>query len=129
MRLSLDTHAFLWSLNEDSQLPRTLVKALNDSHNDVLVSAVVVWEIAVKLAAGKLAVPPNIGSWLPAELRRRHLQPLAIDFAHVCAVEHLPMHHRDPFDRLLIAQARVENLTIVSNDQKFPAYGLPLLWD
>jgi PIN domain nuclease of toxin-antitoxin system len=128
MRLSLDTHVFLWSLTEDSRLSPHVRDALNEPTNDVFVSAVVAWEIMIKVALGKLAVPEDVTYWLPSELRRRNLTPLGIDLLHVLALERLPQHHRDPFDRLLLAQARAESLTIVSHDRVLAAYDVPVLW-
>ena len=127
MNLLLDTHALLWFLGDDRRLQPATLKLLADPLNDVFVSAVSAWEIAIKAKLGKLPVPPNIAEWLPAQLLTNRLTPLSITVAHAASVEHLPAHHADPFDRLLIAQARAENLTLVTGDPQFERYEVRLL--
>lgn len=121
MRLLLDTHTLLWALDRPRVLSRDARAAIADPANDVAVSAVSVWELSLK--ARKLDARPN----LSAELARFGFAPLAITWDHAAEVAALPLHHRDPFDRLLIAQARVEGLRIVTRDQAFEPYGVPLL--
>src|SRR5579884_1836059 len=119
MRLLLDTNVLLWSLDELERLPTQVRTALVDPGNEVFVSAVVAWEIAIKVAIGKLPARADVGAWLPEHLVLTNFVPMPITMEHAVAVEHLPLHHRDPFDRLLIAQATVESLTIVTNDRQF----------
>ena len=122
MNLLLDTHALLWVLAESPRLGPATRQLLANPLNDVLVSAVSAWEIAIKATLGKLSVPPDIANWLPAQLANNRMTPLPITVAHAAGLERLPMHHNDPFDRLLIAQARVENLAVVTADQRFRQY-------
>jgi PIN domain nuclease of toxin-antitoxin system len=127
LNLLLDTHALLWFLEDDPRLRPATLELLNDPHNDVLVSAATAWEIAVKAKLGKLAVAPDIADWLPMQLSANRMTQLPITFAHAAGVEYLPRHHGDPFDRLLIAQARAENLTLVSTDAHFERYEVRLI--
>lgn len=125
MRLLVDTHAALWSLAKDARLSQAAERALRDAdNNEVFLSAAVVWEVAIKRALGKLEAPSDFRErWLLAGARG-----LPIGLAHAAQVEHLPPHHRDPFDRLLIVQAMLEDARIVSHDPAFAAYGVPLVW-
>jgi len=128
MRLLLDTHAFLWALFEPERLPALTREQLEDRQQEVLLSTVVVWEIAIKAALGKLPIQRPVASWLPAYAEALGCRLLAVHLDHALAVEDIPLHHRDPFDRLLIAQAQVEQATLVSADRVFARYDLPLLW-
>jgi PIN domain nuclease of toxin-antitoxin system len=101
--------------------------AIVDPANQIYVSAVVAWEIAIKLPGGKLRLPPDVGAWFPADLQLHRFEPLAIEISHVVGVEHLPRHHADPFDRLLVAQAQVEHLTLVTGDARLQSYPVALL--
>jgi PIN domain nuclease of toxin-antitoxin system len=118
----LDTNALLWLLAGDARLSDQTGRMLADPRNQVYVSAVSAWEMAIKVSLGKLSVPTDIGEWLPRELAAGRLTPLPISLEHAAAVEHLPPHHADPFDRLLIAQARVEDLTVVTADSQLERY-------
>jgi PIN domain nuclease of toxin-antitoxin system len=124
VRLLLDTHAALWWLADDASIGSDAEQQLSDDTNRVLVSAVVVWEVAIKRSLGKLQAPPD----LAASLVGAGAQPLPITLDHAAAVESLPWHHRDPFDRLLVAQARAEGATIVSQDERLDEYGVPRIW-
>ena len=121
MTLSLDTHTFLWWLDDPRLLSEAARKAIGDGKNTVYVSAAVAWEIAIKRSLGKLDAPDDIEA---AMLANRFL-PLPITVPHALAVQKLPEHHRDPFDRLLIAQAREEGFKLVSRDPAIPRYGVP----
>ena len=124
MRLLLDTHAVLWFLADDARLGDEARRRLDDVDNRVLLSAVVVWEIAVKRSLGKLEVTAG---YLPL-LLGGGAEALPISIDHSAAVELLPWRHRDPFDRMLVAQAQVEDATIVSGDPALAAYGVPVVW-
>lgn len=124
MNLLLDTHAFLWAVDNDPRLSQNARKAIVDGNNVVFVSAATAWEISIKKAIGKLSIPA--GDYLE-ELRLHRFTPLDITTEHALAVANLPQHHKDPFDRLLIAQAGVENLTLVSHDPWLKMYGVPLI--
>ena len=124
MRLILDTHAALWWLTGDSRFGASAEAEIADATNQVLLSAAVVWEVAIKRSLGKLEVPDD----LAATLLAGGAEPLPIGLEHAAAVEALPWHHRDPFDRLLIAQAIVERAALVSHDAAFSAYDVRVVW-
>ena len=124
MKLLLDTHAALWVLSGDEQLSANARRHLTDPSNRVLLSAAVVWEIAIKKALGKLTVPDGY----LALLLSAGVGGLAVSVEHAAAVERLPAHHRDPFDRMLVAQAQAANLSLVSNEAVFDQYGVVRLW-
>jgi PIN domain nuclease of toxin-antitoxin system len=118
MRVLLDTHALLWSLGQPSMLTPEARMVIEDGGNEVFVSPVSAWEVAIKRAAGKLDASGD----LAAEIEAAAFVGLPIMIAHALAAGALPPHHRDPFDRMLIAQAQVEGLTIVTRDLRFAAY-------
>ena len=122
MRLLLDTHALLWWL-ADEALTAQARDAIADPANLVVVSAASAWEISIKKALGKLAAPDD----LEQQLQAGGLAPLPISIAHGVAAGQLPRHHEDPFDRMLIAQAFAEGLTIMTRDKRFDDYGVALL--
>ena len=122
MRLLLDTHAFLWLITGDARLPAT-TRSLIDAAESVLLSVASVWEAEIKRAAGHLDVPPVADA-----AERVDVSLLAITGAHATAAAQLPLHHRDPFDRMLVAQARVESLVLVSKDTALRRYGVAVAW-
>ncbi|MGA2471722.1 MAG: type II toxin-antitoxin system VapC family toxin [Solirubrobacteraceae bacterium] len=124
MKLLLDTHAALWWLGDDDRLGPVSADLLDDASNDILLSAAVVWEVAVKRSLGKLIAPDGFASTLIGA----GANALPVTIAHAEAVELLEWHHRDPFDRMLIAQAAVEQAVLVSNNQALLPYGVPLIW-
>ena len=127
MRLLLDTQIWLWALVASGRLGRRTRQALTDSGNDVYLSAASSWEIAIKYTLGKLPLPAPPERYVPERIRLSGVTPLAIEHSHALAVATLPELHRDPFDRLLIAQAVVERMTLVTADSAMTAYDLPLL--
>ena len=124
MKLLLDTHAALWYLSDDAQLGERAREHLDDETNQVLLSAAVVWEIAIKRSLGKLEAPDG---YLPL-LLDAGVQSLPVTLAHAAAVEALPQHHRDPFDRMLVVQAFSEQAALVSRDAVLRPYGVALNW-
>ncbi|MFO0812517.1 MAG: type II toxin-antitoxin system VapC family toxin [Gemmatales bacterium] len=128
MILLLDTHTLLWFLNDDPQLSRAAKAWIEDPLNRKYVSMVVCWEIAIKAGLKKLDLSEQASTFLPKHLAINHFGLLGIELAHVTHVEQLPLHHRDPFDRLLAAQALLEGFALVSKDAIFDAYGLQRLW-
>ena len=124
MKLLLDTHAALWWLSEDERFAEATADQLTAETNQVLLSAVIVWEVAIKRSLGKLEAPENLAS----TLLDAGVQPLPISLDHAEAVEQLPWHHRDPFDRMLVAQAAIEGAAIVSHDEALRPYGVTLVW-
>jgi PIN domain nuclease of toxin-antitoxin system len=127
LKLLLDTHVMLWSATYPERLAPSAMDAIEDGANDVHVSVVVAWEIAIKQSLGKLDLPRPAEQWLPDVLRRTGFEVAELGLAAATRVRALPWHHRDPFDRLLIAQALEEGYTIVTHDAAFSAYGIPLL--
>lgn len=124
MKLLLDTHAALWFLSDDERMGENAKQHLTDDDNRILLSAAVVWEIAIKRALGKLVVPEEYQTLLLGA----GVQALPITIDHAAAVERLPPHHRDPFDRMLVAQALGEGAAIVSRDDILRRYGVTLIW-
>jgi PIN domain nuclease of toxin-antitoxin system len=122
-RLLLDTHAFLWWLADTPELGDSARKAIADERNEVFVSAATGWEVAIKRAAGKLQAPDN----LDAMVEESGFSHLPVAFFHGEQAGALPMHHPDPFDRMLIAQAQAEGLVIVTKDPNIPRYGVRTL--
>jgi PIN domain nuclease of toxin-antitoxin system len=124
LRLLLDTHVVLSWLLGDGKLGVRAQQALDDPSNELVVSAVVVWEVAIKRALGKLEIPMSFVD----DVQRSDAVTLPISIDHAAGVERLPHHHRDPFDRLLVSQATIEKATIVSSDERLHAYDVPILW-
>jgi PIN domain nuclease of toxin-antitoxin system len=124
VRLLLDTHAALWWLADDGRFSEQAARELTRPANQVLLSAVVVWEVAIKRSLGKLEAPADFRTTLLGA----GALPLAIDLEHAAGVEKLPRHHRDPFDRLLVVQAMSEGASIVTHDPAFRDYGVPVIW-
>lgn len=127
MRLLLDTQVVIWFLAGSARINADLRATLVDRNNAVFVSVVTGWELAIKVGLGKLQMPPDLRMWLPGELEASGLGVLPVSLQHALSVEPLPLHHRDPFDRLLIAQARAENMTLVTADPWFSQYDVRLL--
>ena len=124
-RLLLDTNVVVWLLlNDRDAVTRRAVRALLDERNTVSLSAVSVWEIAIKRSLGKLEIEAD---WART-LARLDFDPLPVTSTHAQQVEHLPWHHRDPFDRLLVAQAALEEHALVSADPQMAAYGVEVVW-
>jgi len=123
MNLLLDTHILLWWLDANPTLSDKAKSTIADGNNLVFVSAAVIWEIRIKQALGKLEIPSNFREVLD----RQSFEMLAITADHAQAVGNLPSHHRDPFDRMLIAQAMVERLTIVTRDAIIKQYKIPIV--
>lgn len=124
MQLLLDTHALIWWLSKDAKLSARAYKEIANPCNLVFVSAASAWEIAIKKSIKKLETPDD----LIEQINAKNFQPLAITIEQALAVEKLPMHHQDPFDRILIAQAQCLNLTIVTRDRQFNSYDVDLIY-
>jgi PIN domain nuclease of toxin-antitoxin system len=116
----LDSHALLWALRGDRRLGSQAREAIRDPENDVAISAASIWELEIKIAAGKLRIEVE----LLAEVRRVGYAVLPIAAEHGVTAARLPLHHRDPFDRMLVAQAQLEGLIIVTSDPRFEPYGV-----
>jgi PIN domain nuclease of toxin-antitoxin system len=124
LKLLLDTHAALWWLSDDERFGEQAAHHLADKTNQVLLSAAVVWEVAIKRSLGKLDAPED----LAPTLLDAGVQALAVSVDHAAAVERLPWHHRDLFDRMLVAQASIEGAALVSRDESLRPYGITLIW-
>lgn len=127
LRLLLDTHVWLWMRGDPERFPGEVRSLLEDPATELHVSAVSAWEIATKEAAGRLRLPLPAAEWLMDPDRRQGLRELPITFAHAIRAGTLPRHHRDPFDRMLVAQAQIEGLTLASADVTLAAYDVTLL--
>jgi PIN domain nuclease of toxin-antitoxin system len=127
VKLLLDTHVVLWSATDPDRLAPEARAALEDGTNDALVSVVSAWEIALKQSLGKLELAKPAEHWLPEVLKRTGFEVAELGLRSALRVRGLAWHHRDPFDRLLIAQALDEGYTIVSRDAAFDAYGVPVI--
>jgi len=128
VRLLLDTHSFLWFVGGDSSLSIAVRLLIEDADNVVLLSAASVWEIAIKVSLGKLHLEQPFDVLIPQQLLVNHIELLGITLQHTAMVARLPFHHRDPFDRLLIAQAIVEQIPVITRDPAFDAYPVQRLW-
>lgn len=127
MTLVLDTHVVLWALLEPDRLTEGAGVALRNPANQVFVSAVTAWEVTIKQSLGKLVLPGPADVWLPVALERTGFDWLPVTPTEALAVGRLPWHHRDPFDRLLVAQIH-SGRTLVTHDRAMEAYGVPVLW-
>lgn len=128
MKLLLDTHAFIWWDRDTAKLPAATLNRLQSPENQVLLSLTSLWEIQIKLQLGKLTLRGNLANIVGQQQAEGNITLLPIEFSHILDLEQLPQHHRDPFDRLLISQSRVEDATIVSRDPIFQRYDCQLLW-
>ena len=128
MRLLLDSQALLWFCEGNAALSAAARAAIEDAQNEKFVSHGTAWEVAIKTSLGKLKLAVPYEDFFPGVLLANGFQELAPDFRHYRELIGLPFHHRDPFDRLLIAQAKIEGFTVVTSDPQFSAYGIPILW-
>lgn len=127
MRVLLDTHTFLWWANDDPRLSAHARQGIGDA-TDAFLSIASCWEIAIKVSRNKLTLPKPIDRLVPEQLGLNGFQLLQVDLDDVARVATLPFHHRDPFDRLLVAQALDDELTVVSADPIFQKYGVKRMW-
>jgi PIN domain nuclease of toxin-antitoxin system len=127
MRLLLDTHVFLWFMTGDKRLSGRVRRAIEDIESELFLSVASVWEMAIKASLGRLILPGPVAEYV-AEKLDNGFRILPVEWTHASAVEKLPFHHRDPFDRLLIAQAIAENIPIVTADPIFHVYKANVVW-
>jgi PIN domain nuclease of toxin-antitoxin system len=128
MRILVDTHAFFWWVVVDDNLPRRTLELLEDETNLVLLSPVVVWELTTKSRVGKWPAGQTVADGIDGYIKSHGLEPLPITVAHAHLGGSMAAKHRDPFDRLLAAQARVEQVPLVSADPAFREFGVNLIW-
>ncbi len=127
MKLLLDTHIFLWLNSEPEKVPPAAYEACRDSHNQLYLSHVSPWEIQIKQQVGKLQLRAALSELIETQAKENGLTMLPIELAHIYALSQLPCHHNDPFDRLLIAQARIESMVLVTVDCKISLYNIEVL--
>jgi PIN domain nuclease of toxin-antitoxin system len=128
VKVLLDTHAFLWAIGEDERLSLKAREIFIAGRNELLLSVASVWEILLKVQVGKIRFEEPVVGYLKRQIFKNniHLLPILID--HVAHLESLPLHHRDPFDRILVAQSMEENLSLLSADPLMKRYSVPVIW-
>jgi PIN domain nuclease of toxin-antitoxin system len=128
VRLLLDTHTFLWFILDEPGLSAKADALITDPENEVEISPATYWELAVKISIGKYSLPEPFQAFMEREIAMNDFRILHVEPRHTAALITMPFHHRDPFDRLIIAQASVEQVAVVSGDSAFDAYGITRLW-
>lgn len=128
MKFLLDTHTFIWYVTNNSKLSSTARELINDGSNEVLLSIASIWEMAIKQSIGKLNFELPFELFITRQLTVNNFRSLNIEIDHLNLVANLPLHHRDPFDRLIIAQSMVEQIPIVGLDKVFDSYSVRRLW-
>ena len=128
MRALLDTHTFLWWITDDVRLSSRARAVIANGDNELFLSAASGWEMAIKTRLGKLHLPDNPASFVFKQLRMNAIEPLAVQMTHALRVYSLPGHHRDLFDRILVAQAQVERMPIITADPQVVQYDVQILW-
>ena len=128
MRALLDTHVFLWWISDDPRLSTHARKIITDGENTLFLSAASGWEIAIKAKLGRLKLPEPLETFVPEQMALNAIESLPIQMSHALHVHTLPLHHRDPFDRLLVAQAQLDNLPILTADPKIALYAIRTVW-
>lgn len=128
MRALLDTHAFLWWAADDARLSFTAREVIQNPDNVLFFSVVSAWEIIIKYTINKLPLPEPPQTYIPSRVAYYGLEKLSLEMPHVLELANLPRHHKDPFDRILIAQSQAENLPIITVDEKFALYPVTIIW-
>lgn len=128
MRALLDTSAFLWSISDSEKLSTNARQVIADLENEIFLSTASLWEIAIKTSLGKLALLQPFDQLIPAQMEQSAISVLPIEVQHLSKIIDLPFHHRDPFDRLIIAQSLYENLPVITKDAAFSRYSVQLIW-
>ncbi len=129
MRVLLDTHALLWFLSGNSRMSDYARRVTADPDNEALLSAGSLWETTIKASLGKLTLDEPFEEVIPDKLAAERIEVLPIEMQYLAALRRLPFHHRDPFDRLIIAQALVEGVPVVTRDAVFESYGVEVIWN
>ena len=128
MKVLIDTHVFIWYVQNSEKLIDSATRLINDSRNEILFSTASIWEMAIKQSTGKLNLSNPYASFIKDQMRLNDIDLLPITIEHLEIIASLPFHHRDPFDRLLISQVLVENISILSVDIAFDAYPIKRIW-
>ena len=124
----MDTAAFLWAVSDDPEFSQEAREVFTDPGNEIYLSSVSAWEIAVKHALGKLPLPEPPGRFVPLQRKQHSIDPLPLDEDAALHLSRLPLLHRDPFDRMLVCQAIVNHLTILTSDELIQQYPVPTIW-
>lgn len=128
MRMLLDTNSFLWFIAGSDRLSTTALDIIVDQNNDLFLSIASLWEIAIKVSIGKLELLQSFDKLIPDQLNKNDIDTLHIELNHLSELIQLPFHHRDPFDRLIIAQGMIESMPVISSDPAFKMYPVELIW-
>jgi len=128
MKYLLDTHALLWITTNDPKLSKKAKNIYLDAENEILLSIVSIWELAIKSSIGKITFQKDLDDFVDVHIKGNNIEILKIELPHVLRIEKLPFHHRDPFDRLIIAQAIEDNLKILGADNTFDKYKIKRIW-
>ena len=128
MKVLLDTHVFIWLDTQPEKLSNTVMEICQDIDNQLYLSMASVWEMQIKVQLGKLKLKIPLADMLTVQQQENDLNILNIVLPHIYQLQALPFHHNDPFDRLIIAQSVLEDMTLISFDEKFKAYGISVLW-
>ena len=128
MNYLLDTQAFLWWSDKYQLLSEKAYSICDDPNNDLLLSIASVWEIQIKVNLGKLTLPAPLSEIISKQLETNRFELLHIELSHIYGLARLPHHHKDPFDRMLVAQAKAENLSLISHDPMMKQYSIPVIW-
>ncbi|MBD2310059.1 type II toxin-antitoxin system VapC family toxin [Chroococcidiopsis sp. FACHB-1243] len=128
MKILIDTHVFIWWTSNVKMLSSRVGDLLLDPNTEVVLSVVSVWEMQIKSSLGKLQFKTTLRELVQDEINQNHIEILPLSLSHIYTLNDLPQHHRDPFDRILIAQSMEAGLQIVSIDEKFDAYGIARIW-
>lgn len=128
MKYLLDTHAFLWFANNDAKLGENAKRIFLNQENEIMTSVSSIWEMAIKVSLEKLELPGSLQEFVRTHIRGNKIGIMSIELNHLYQLENLPYHHRDPFDRLIIAQAIAESIPILSRDEAFDLYPVQRIW-
>jgi PIN domain nuclease of toxin-antitoxin system len=128
MRALLDTHTFLWWISDNPHLSPRVREIIGNGENELFLSAASGWEMAIKAGLGRLQLPPNLEHFILEQMALNAIESLPVQMSHALHVYKLPDHHRDPFDRMLIAQAQLENLPILTVDPQIARYSVKVIW-
>ena len=129
MKLLIDTQCWLWWFAEPDRLKEGTIDQITDESNEIWFSVASVWEMGIKVGLGKLPLPEQIDLYIASRMKQLGARSLEIRANHALQAGKLPLHHRDPFDRMLIAQAQIEGMTIVTADRMFDSYDVQVLWN
>jgi PIN domain nuclease of toxin-antitoxin system len=128
LKAILDTHAFIWWVTNDSRITDNVRQIIADSSNELFLSVASCWEMIIKMQLGKLTLTGNPESFIPEQMLLNSIRGLPIQVSHTLHVYKLPLHHRDPFDRLIISQSQIEKMPVITSDPLFKEYDLKIIW-